>query len=92
MSTAECHTRDEYLFGYSYGMLDLQLRLDGRTDTTEEKAHIDELYPLNPQEQLMYKIGPAFSNPVAPFHETIMMRGSTVAEIWPLRWTMGISK
>nr|XP_033513542.1 uncharacterized protein LOC117278208 [Nicotiana tomentosiformis] len=57
MIGAEHNARDDSFMAHLYGMIDLQLRIRGRPATTEERATLEERYPLKPHVQQLVRLG-----------------------------------
>ncbi|KAG5594823.1 hypothetical protein H5410_036055 [Solanum commersonii] len=60
----ERQARDDNVMARMFGMVELQLRIEGRSITDEEMENLADRYPLTKSAAALCRIGPAFLEPL----------------------------
>ncbi|OIT20478.1 hypothetical protein A4A49_40151 [Nicotiana attenuata] len=60
LTCAKRNARDDSFMAHFYGMMDLQLRIGGRPDTSEERNDLEQRYPLNAHAQQLVGVGEGY--------------------------------
>ncbi|MCD9639438.1 hypothetical protein HAX54_023989 [Datura stramonium] len=69
---AENNAWDDSWRDQMYGIFELQLKIGGRPTTTEEMAELEKRYSLTKSAMMMYKVEPAFEEPLDDDEPTVM--------------------